>query len=211
MTDIRFMDGLLVVGIEWTNHLRPILQYSYPATQVGAAVSLWSSAATTGAMTSCRHRDRYESWKSRSCIGLGISAEFDHLASIFALALCLQGFPGMAIDDFESCRQTPISAMLFIPGDDSLPRIPSHQPGMPTGQDIMRTNGFEFDHQSLEIGIGKRDDFHIHDRVAEARIDEQISDIVHIQKRIDVRMLIECAERFAQFLQGVGAEGAEHQ
>ncbi len=75
----------------------------------------------------------------------------------------------------------------------------------------MRADGFEVAHYADHVVVRQGDVFHVHHRRGEAVIDQQIADVVHVGKPVDVAIAIDFRKRLAQFFQGIRTEGAEHQ
>ena len=59
------------------------------------------------------------------------------------------------------------------------------------------------------VGVGERQIFHVHHRIGEAGVHEQVADVVHVDEAADVRVPVDARERRAQLLQRVGTERRE--
>ena len=85
----------------------------------------------------------------------------------------------------------------------------THQRARPRPRRIGRADRLQIAHHRRRLGIGQRDEFHMHHRIRETGVHEHIADIVHVGEAADMGVAVDSGKGGAQLLERVGTERRE--
>ena len=117
--------------------------------------------------------------------------------------------PRVAVDDLESRRDAPVAGERGVSRAHPRPAACAGERAAPFCMRVALAGRTQVREQAVQARVGERDQLHVHDRVGEARRDERVAEVVHVEEGMNVRQRVD--ESRAQLLQRVGPVGREHQ
>ena len=82
-------------------------------------------------------------------------------------------------------------------------RRATHQPPRPAARPVGGADRLQLGEQRARRLVRQHDVFHVHDRIGEARVDEHVADVVHVDEAVRVRGTVRARENAARISRSV--------
>ena len=118
--------------------------------------------------------------------------------------------PGLAEDQLDGHGEAAVGAARQAL-DEAAPTAPAGQGPAAAAGHVDGADGPQIAHQRRDVGIGDLDAVDVEHGLGEARRQREIAEVVHVECRVDVDLVVDGREGRAHLLQRVGPERREQQ